>query len=357
MKTFLRRAGQRLHEATSGVLALSALMSALAAALVLQATPAVADGNERVCEIDRPLVLADLPWASNAFHVALASRILGSGYGCQVRTRKGTTLALFADMAAGRVDITMELWKDNFPKRWRQAAKAGKVLEAGVNFPDASQGWYVPAWLVRGDGALAPDLKSVSDLQRHKDLFSDPEHRDRGRFYNCSQGWACEAVNTRKLHAYGLSDSFTNFRPANGAALAVAIGENYRRKRPFVAYYWSPTWVLGTYDMVALTEPAHDPAIWQAMMESTRPDAATAYPRTRVTIGVHAALAAAAPDLMAFLQNYRTSSALLSQILARQRLYGESAAEAADGFLRRNPDIWMAWVPDAVAAQVQHALE
>lgn len=332
-------------------------MLAMATAFFMQTAPVLADGSARSCEIDRPLVLADLPWASNAFHLALASRILESGYGCQTDTRKGATLPLFADMAAGRIDITMEVWKDNFPKQWQRAVKAGKVVEAGVNFPDASQGWYVPAWLVRGDGALAPDLKSVSDLQRHKDLFSDPEHRDRGRFYNCSQGWACEAVNTRKLHAYGLRDSFTNFRSANGAALADAIGENYHRKRPFVAYYWSPTWVLGTYDMVALTEPAHDPAIWQAMMGSTRPDAATAYPQTIVTIGVHAELAVAAPDLMAFLSNYRTSSALLSDILARQRLYGESATEAADGFLRRSPDIWIDWVPDDVAARVQRAIE
>lgn len=309
------------------------------------------------CELDRPIVLADLPWASNAFHVALVRRILEDGYGCRTETRKGATLPLFADMAAGRVDITMEVWKDNFPTKWNSAAEAGTVVEVGVNFPDASQGWFVPAWLVRGADAVAPDLKSVTDLARHKDVFSDPEHSHKGRFYNCSLGWACEAVNTRKMHAYDLNGAFTNFRPANGAALAAAIGENYRKKRPFVAYYWSPTWVLGTYDLAALDEPAHDPAIWRAMMDSTRPDAATAYPKTIVTIAVHKDLVLAAPDLIAFLKRYRTSSRMLSDILARQRLYDETAAEAADGFLRRRLELWTGWVPKAVAARVRQAIE
>ncbi len=338
------------------MLAATAMVVVAAGALAGSATATEAE-DAPPCALERPLVLADLPWASNAFSVALVRRILETGYGCNTNTRKGATLPLFADMAAGHIDITMEVWKDNFPARWARAAKAGKVVEVGINFPDASQGWYVPAWLVRGDGAAAHDLKSVFDLERHSQLFSDPEQRDRGRFYNCSQGWACEAVNTRKLHAYGLDRAFTNFRPADGAALARAIGENYRRRRPFVAYYWAPTWVLGTYDMVALTEPAHDPEVWREMMDSPRPDAATAYPKTVVTIAVQARLVAQAPALIAFLSKYRTSSAMLSAILARQRLHGESAAEAADGFLRRRPDVWTDWVPDDVAERVRRAVE
>ncbi|MDF1733405.1 MAG: ABC transporter substrate-binding protein [Minwuia sp.] len=309
-----------------------------------------------VCELDRPLVLADLPWASNAFHVAVVRRIVETGFGCPTDVLTGATLPLFNAMKAGRLDVTMEVWKTNFPDQWADAVQAGKVVELGINFDDATQGWYVPAWLVRGPDAPAPDLKTVSDLPRHKDLFSDPEQRHKGRFYNCSLGWSCEAVNTRKLHAYGLADAFTNFRPANGDALAEAIGENYRRKRPFLAYYWAPTWVLGTYDLVRLEEPAHDPEIWQAMMSSRRPEQATAYPQSHVSVGVQAGLMAEAPSLVAFLQRYHTSSALISDVLAHQRLYGQTAAETADWFLRRQVGVWSGWVPEAVAARVLAAI-
>lgn len=328
---------------------------ALLALLLPVPRPANAQ-SDAVCELDRPLVLADLPWASNAFHVAVVRRIIEAGFGCKTDVREGATLSLFDAMKAGRLDVTMEVWKTNFPDQWSDAVQAGKVVELGINFDDATQGWYVPAWLVRGADAPAPDLTTVSDLPRHKDLFSDLEHRHKGRFYNCSLGWSCEAVNTRKLHAYGLSDDFTNFRPANGEALARAIGENYRRKRPFLAYYWSPTWVLGTYDLVRLEEPEHDPEIWQAMMSSRRPERATAYPQSYVSVGVQAGLLAEAPALVAFLRRYRTSSTLISDVLAHQRLYGQTAVETADWFLRGQTEIWTAWVPEAVAARVLAAI-
>ncbi len=312
--------------------------------------------SDPVCELDRPLILADLPWASNAFHVAVVRRIVEAGFGCATDVRTGATLPLFNAMKAGRLDVTMEVWKSNFPDQWADAVGAKAVVELGVNFDDATQGWYVPAWLVRGDTAPAPGLKSVTDLARYKDLFSDPEHRNKGRFYNCSLGWSCEAVNTRKLHAYGLNDAFTNFRPANGEALARAIGENYRRKRPFLAYYWAPTWVLGTYDLVRLDEPAHDPAVWRAMMSSRRPEHATAYPQSSVSVGARAGLVAEAPSLVDFLRRYRTDSHMISGVLAHQRLYGRTAAETADWFLRERTEIWTIWVPEAVAARVLAAI-
>ena len=333
------------------------LAALLLASVVLLAPHTTRAQPDPACEMDRPLVLADLPWASNAFHVAVVRRIVGTGFGCRTAVLSGATLPLFKAMAAGRLDVTMEVWKTNFPTLWQRAVSAKQVVELGVNFDDAVQGWYVPAWLVRGDAALAPDLKSVRDLIRYRDLFSDPEQRHKGRFYNCSLGWACEAVNTRKLHAYGLDDAFTNFRPANGAALAAAIGDNYRRKRPFVAYYWAPTWVLGTYDLVRLDEPAHDPVIWQAMMASRRPDQATAYPQTPVGVGVQAGLVAEAPAIVDFLSRYHTGSALISEVLARQRLYGETAEDAADRFLRRRAEVWTAWVPEQVATRVRRAIE
>ena len=65
---------------------------------------------------------------------------------------------------------------------------------------------------------------------------------------------------------------------------------------------------------------------------------------------------AEAPSLVAFLRRYRTSSALISDVLAHQRLYGRTATETADWFLRERTDIWTVWVPEAVAARVLAAI-
>ncbi|CAD5202049.1 Histidine transporter, periplasmic histidine-binding protein [Pseudomonas sp. FEN] len=50
-----------------------------------------------------------------------------------------------------------------------------------------------------------------------------------------------EIVNQQKLKAYGLTDSYVNFRSGSGAALDAEITSSIRRGKPILFYYWSPT--------------------------------------------------------------------------------------------------------------------
>ncbi|WP_417519499.1 ABC transporter substrate-binding protein [Minwuia sp.] len=308
------------------------------------------------CEIDRPIVIAGLNWDSNAFHAALASRILRDGFGCRVEIATGSTRPLFKAMTRGDVDITMEVWKDNLPKLWPEAMRTGSVVELGVNYPDAIQGWFIPAYLTQGPDAPAPDLRAVSDLPAHKSLFADPEDRRKGRFYNCMLGWGCEPINTAKLQAYGLDAHFTNFRPASGKALIKAIDRHYERREPFLTYYWGPTWVLGAYDLVMLEEPAYDPVVWQRLTRDRNPEKATAYPTSEITIAVHKAFHEQAPALVSFLSRYRTNNALISEALADMNRSGRGADAAAAQFLKSREDIWTDWVPAETADRIRSAL-
>ena len=86
---------------------------------------------------------------------------------------------------------------------------AGQTVALGTTYPDATEGWFVPTSIVSGANAVAPDLKSVTDLPKYNELFADPEEPGKGRFYNCPAGWQCEVVNSKKLIAYGLDDKTT----------------------------------------------------------------------------------------------------------------------------------------------------
>ncbi|VFT24321.1 ABC transporter substrate-binding protein [Pseudomonas aeruginosa] len=73
------------------------------------------------------------------------------------------------------------------------------MFSAGETVKGATEGWWVPEYLVKGDPqrgieAKAPELRSVADLPRYKALFRDPEEPAKGRFYNCPTGWTCEIV-------------------------------------------------------------------------------------------------------------------------------------------------------------------
>lgn len=313
------------------------------------------------CEIDRPIVFGGLDWDSSAFHTEVARIILEEGYGCETDVIPGSTLPLITGVVRGDIDVLMEIWRDNLVEPWEKALESGEAVDLGINFPDAVQGWYVPRYMIEGDAArgiepVAPDLKSVFDLPRYAALFQDPEVPDKGRFYNCILGWQCELLNTAKLRAYGLDGHFTNFRPGASAALAAAIASSYQRGKPILSYYWGPTWVLGSYDLVRLEEPPYSEAAWRAFSEAPDTAPPTAYPDVEVAIGANSVFAEEAPQITAFLKAYETDNQLVSEALAfLQDNPDAEPRDAAQAFLQSRPDIWHAWVPASVATRVSGA--
>jgi glycine betaine/proline transport system substrate-binding protein len=332
---------------------LRTILAALAG--VLLATPSLAQDAPK-CEVDRPVVFAGLDYDSARFHAAVAEFIVKNGYGCAVEEVPGTVIPLVNGLARGDADIIMEIWTANPAEAWVEAEKAGQVVPLGTTFPDAVEGWFVPTTLVTGPEAKAPDLKSVSDLPKYKELFADPEEPGKGRFYNCPAGWVCEVVNTKKLAGYGLEGDFTNFRPGTGEALAAAAESAALQNKPIVFYYWGPTWLLGKFDFTRLEEPAYDKAAWDAMMAADKPTAATAYPVSKVIIGANKTFSEATPEITAFLKAYSSTNAATSAALAYMRDKDAEPADAALNFLKTEEASWSKWVPADVAERVKSAL-
>ena len=313
--------------------------------------------------LGRPIVLAGLDWDSNSFNNGVAAYILENGYGCDTESIPGSTIPLLNGMIRGDIDVTMEMWIPNVKDAWDAAVKDGTVAAVGTSYPDATQAWYVPKYMVEGDDAPAAGLTSVSEMPQYKDLFEDPEEPGKGRFYNCILGWGCEVVNTKKLRAYGLTDAFTNFRPGTGGALASAIESAILREEPIFFYYWGPTWVLGKVgnQVVALEEPAYEEATWtelgeMAVEDVTSDTPATAYPTIPVSIAVNAEFQQEAPTVVEFLGKYSLNAQIISEALAYMQDETATADEAAEWWLRNNVDTWKSWLPEDVASKVRTSL-
>lgn len=337
------------------------IIAASAFVLATAGSALLAPAKAQACDLDRDIVFGDLDWASAQFHNRVAQFIVEEGYGCSTDVIPGSTLPIYNGMARGDIDIAMEIWVPNVQDWWDEETAKGTVRAVGVSYPDAVQGWFVPRYLVEGDDAPAAGLTSVADLAQLASVFEDPEDPDMGRFYNCIAGWGCEDANTRKLAAYGLDETFTNFRPGTGGALAAAIESAILREQPIVFYYWGPTWVLGKVgdQVLQLEEPAYDEEIWNAMMSADPADSAaqaTAYPVIKVEIGVNAEFGDQAPTIVEFLGNYGMNGADVSAALLYMQENDVEADEAALEFLRTREDLWTPWVSAEVADRVRAAL-
>ena len=218
------------------------LLAAVVATFGLLASPAA------VLAASAPIHFADLNWESGSLITDVLRIIVEKGYGLPTDTLPGTTITLETALANNDIQVIGEEWAGRSPV-WVKAEAEGKVVSLGDTVKGATEGWWVPEYVVKGDPAkgikaLAPDLRSVTDLPRYKDVFKDPEAPNKGRFLNSPIGWTSEVVNKQKLKAYGLDDSYVNFRSGSGAALDAEISSSIRRGKPVLFYYWSPTPLL-----------------------------------------------------------------------------------------------------------------
>ncbi len=329
------------------------LLVTLAALLVFSSVALAQECNG----IDRTIVFAGLDWDSAQLHNEIAGYILQEGFGCEFTDIPGSTVPMVQGLVRGDIDINMEIWFNTAPEIWREAVASGDVLDLGRNMDASEFSFLVPRYVIEGDAdrgiePMAPDLRSVTDLSRYAELFKDPEEPNKGRYYNCIIGWQCELVNNDKLATYELEEYFTNFRPGTGAALASSLAGAYEKGEPWLGYYWGPTWVLGTFDMVVLEEPDYSDDCW------VDGDHGCAFPASIVDISVSKEFAeAASAEMLDFLRAFGLGQERVSRLLAFMRANDADAAEAARYFLENEPEVWTAWLPEEVAQRVLASLE
>ncbi|WP_166359208.1 ABC transporter substrate-binding protein [Pseudomonas akapageensis] len=312
-------------------------------------------------EPQAPIHFGDITWESGSLITEILRLIVEKGYGYPTDTLPGSTVSLEAALAKNDIQVIGEEWAGRSPP-WVKAEAEGKVFGLGEIVKGATEGWWVPEFVIKGDPArgiepLAPELKSVADLARYKDVFRDPEAPNRGRFLNSPTGWTSEIVNSQKLKAYGLTDSFVNFRTGSGAALDAEVSSSIRRGKPVLFYYWSPTPLLGKYKLVKLEEPPFDAEAWKTLADASNPNPrGTRSIKPRLSIGVSAPFKQGHPELVAFFEKVDLPIDLLNQTLGQMSEKRLAPREVAERFLREQPQIWQPWLPGEVASRVSASL-
>ncbi|MFQ6181676.1 ABC transporter substrate-binding protein [Sinorhizobium meliloti] len=333
-----------------------------AAGLMLAASASGA--NASYCGDGKTVTFAGIDWESGAFITEVMKTILSKGYDCQVDSIPGNSVTLEQATANNDVQIFAEEWLGRSDV-WNKAVEEKKVVAVGKTFVGASEGWFVPDYVVHGDPARnieakAPDLKSVSQLTDPKiaEIFADPEEPSKGRFLNCPSGWTCEGVSTAKLEAYKLDEAYVNFRPGTGTALDAAITSAYLQGEPILFYYWSPTAIMGKFKLIQLEEPAYNEACWKELSSANgKRDEGCAFPSVDVAYGVNSTFASEAPEIVEILEKATFPLEEVNASLAYMADNKVDATAAAAEFLKTKGDVWSKWVSEEARGKIEAGLK
>jgi len=106
---------------------------------------------------------------------------------------------------------------------------------------------------------------------------------------------------------------------------------------------------LAKYDFVLLEDEPYN--------EDTFQNGETEFPAVRVTIAARSDFDEDYPDAATFLKNYKTDSALNSEMLLHMQDTGDDAIETSIWFLKQHLELLDTWLTGAQAQRVKTALE
>lgn len=327
------------------------------AILILQSsfyTYTYADENNSDTGGKPKLIFADAGWDSIRIHNEIASVIIENGYGYETDFITGSSPIVIKGLRQGDIDISMESWTDNIMDVYKPGIEKGEILELSTNYDDNAQGLYIPTYVIEGDSErgiepLAPDLKSIKDLPKYKEVFKDPDNPSKGRIYGAPPNWFSDEVLRTKMKTYDLNKDYDYFNPGSDTSLNTSIVSAYEKGEPWVGYYWDPTWIIGKYDMTLLEDEPFEQEKWDNGY-------ACEFPGVNVTIAVNKDMVEKAPDVVEFLKNYETDTEINSELLAYMQDNDGDLDKTVEWFFSEYEELWTEWLPEEISEKVKGAI-
>ncbi len=297
------------------------------AAFVAMATQAQAGGVLKVPVPD---------WTGGAVICEIIHSVLESEMDYKVkRITMPAGAAIDEGMRAGDLDFGCERWPTYDATKVEYVTEYGGdgsiVYYAPTGVVGAS-GYYVPRYMVEGDGAVAPDLVSYEQLNKYTSLFKTLESGDKGRLIGCPvAAWECED----QARVKGLGLNFVVSELGSETAHWAEIESAYKRKEPFIAYAWEPHWIHATLDLVEVKLPAYSAEAWPV---SDWDDDVTQHYGPKELAENH-------PDIVALFNNVRISNAEQAKMILAIDKGGEEIEDVVSAWMDANESTWKSWVP------------
>ncbi|MDT1061079.1 ABC transporter substrate-binding protein [Paracoccus sp. CPCC 101403] len=303
--------------------------------------------------------IASMNWQSAEVLANLDQFILNEGYGCDAEiTTSDTVPAITSLVEKGQPEVVPESWVDLMPEVVAGGLKDGKIVELSRSLSDGGQqGWFIPRYMLDEH----PNLNKIEEILAHPELFPAPEDASKGAVYNGPQGWGGTVVTTQLAKAFDIEGKgFTLVDTGSAAGLDGSMAKAYEQKAPWLGFYWSPTSMLGKYDMVPVDfGMPNDMAEWKrctSVSECADPKQ-NAFPRDNVFTLVSKSFAEKTdPAVIDYLSKRSWTNDTVNTLMAWMTDNQATGEDGAREFLKTHEDLWTAWVTPEAAEKIKSAL-
>ena len=302
--------------------------------------------------------IADMGWQSNVPVINIMKIVLEDELGYEVEfvpTLWGpdTFVALANELP--NVDIYAENWMPNGQALVDEYVTEKGQVEVVATSYVGRQGFVVPTYVIegypeRGIDPMAPDLRSIEQLNEYADLF-DRDDDGRGDLVGGPEGWVCTNMNDWQLESWELNyDQIIQDEWISWSMLTAA----YYEGEPILLYAYEPTWPALLFGLTWLETPAYsdeawaDYEIWKDWKASKavawEPGFACGYPDSEVLVVVTDEFSQEYPDAYRFLQNWSIPLEDVTDLSVQIELHNLPAAYVALEYIKKHPELVDQWL-------------
>lgn len=304
------------------------------------------------------VTIADMNWNSASFIAHIDQYILQQGFGCDAELIPGDSIPTITSMLnKGEPDLAPEFWTNSSKEALAQGIAEKRLRKAGRSLSEGGEeGFWVPTYMLE----KYPNINTLAGIKEHADLFTHPEDPALSAFYSCPAGWVCQITTENLFNALNLAEAgFESVDPGSAAGLSGSLAKAYERQEAWFGYYWSPTDILGKYDMVKVDfGTGTDKKGYQNCI--TQPDClnpvATMYPPSPVYSITTESFALKSPHAYQYVSQRSFNNRQMSKLLAWIEENQADSEEAMYYFLETYPDVWQAWLPKVIQQKVLNSL-
>lgn len=221
-------------------LALALALVAVACAPAEEDDPAPPDGEDEVTEepAGGEVHLGWIPWEENIAATFMWKEILEQE-GYDVRETQFEVAPVFAGVAAGDVDLMLDMWLPDTHAPYQEEF-GDDLVDLGV--------WYDTATLELTVPAYVEEVDSLADLAENADLFNN-------EIIGIESGAGMmQILEEDVMPTYGLDEEFT-LVDSSTAAMRADLQAAYDAEEPIVVTLWTPHPEYGLKDLKRLEDP------------------------------------------------------------------------------------------------------